>query len=124
MPRLAQTHAILAQIHSFAAKAFPNPRQIATKARMDLDSLLVHYFATADLDDLTPETLARGIEQLRLDFGLEQEPARKFALYVLMETLGAAPPPADAFAKPEEAQLRRAAQDWLTATYRLTRDEQ
>jgi hypothetical protein len=55
-----------------------------------------------------------------IDFGIEQEPGRKFALWVLMEALGVAPLPADAFK--EQPQLRAAADDWLRQTYRLSRE--
>lgn len=87
---------------------------------MDLDTLLLRYFDTDDLAALEPETLARGCEQMGIDFGIEQEPGRKFALWVLMEALGVAPLPADAFAK--EPRLRAAADDWLKQTDRLTRE--
>ena len=90
---------------------------------MDLDALLDHYFHTPDLSTADPEIVAQGMEQLRLDFGVEQDAGRKFALWVMMEALGVAPPPADAFKQPEEAQLRAAADDWLRATYRLERDD-
>ena len=89
---------------------------------MDLDALLDHYFHTPDPSAADPQIVAQGMEQLRLDFGVEQEAGRKFALWVVMEALGVAPPPADAFKQPEEAQLRAAADDWLRATYRLARD--
>lgn len=87
---------------------------------MDLDTLLYRYFATDDLAAVDATTLERGCEQLGIDFGVEQEPSRKFALWVLMEALGMAPPPADAFAK--EPKLRAAADDWLRQTSRLNRD--
>ncbi len=88
---------------------------------MDLDALLDHYFHTLDPAEAEADVQARGVEQLRLDFGVEQEPGRKFALWVVMEALGVAPVPADAFAEPEEVDLRRAAEEWLDATYRMGR---
>jgi hypothetical protein len=87
---------------------------------MDLDSLIHHYFASDDPAAITPEAMARGNEQLALDFGVEREPGRKFALWVLMNAFGTAPPPAEAFAK--YPQLRAAAEDYLKAAYRLERD--
>ena len=90
-------------------------------ARMDLDALLDHYFHTLDPAEAEADVQARGVEQLRLDVGVEQEPGRKFALWVVMEALGVAPVPADAFAEPEEVDLRRAAEEWLDATYRMGR---
>jgi len=87
---------------------------------MDLDTLLFHYFGAADPDSLDPETLADAKQRLAIDFGVEREPGRRFALWTLMEALGIAPPPAEAFKK--DAALRRAAEDYLSAAWRLERD--
>ena len=84
---------------------------------MDLDALLHHYFGSTGLDELTPEELARGREAIAIDFGVEQEPGRKFALWVVMDALDCAPLPAEAFDK--HPQLKRAAEDYLTAAERL-----
>ena len=84
---------------------------------MDLDGLLHHYFGTGDLATLSPDELMRGREALAVHFGREQEPGLKFALWVLMEALGFAPLPADAFGKYPD--LKRAAEDYLTASERL-----
>ncbi|MBS0505352.1 MAG: hypothetical protein JSS55_16470 [Proteobacteria bacterium] len=88
---------------------------------MDLDGLFLHYFGTGDLATLSPDALARGREGLAVDFGKEQEPGRKFALWVLMDALGFAPLPADAFGKHPE--LKRAAEDYLTASERMLPEE-
>lgn len=87
---------------------------------MDLDALLTHYFGSAALEELSPPVLERGQERLRIDFGVEPEPSRKFALWVLMEGLGIAPLPADAFAK--LPALKEAAENYLSAAWRLERD--
>jgi hypothetical protein len=86
---------------------------------MDLDALLLHYFGDADLSAIAPARLAAGREKLAVDFGVEREPSRRFALWVLMDALGDALPPAEAF---EDPGLRRAAEDYLTAAFRLERD--
>lgn len=83
---------------------------------MELDALLNHYFNTVDLGAVDPETLERGCEQLALDFGVEQEGGRKFALWVLLDALGMAPPPAEAFK--DHPNLIDPAHDWQRATYR------
>jgi hypothetical protein len=88
---------------------------------MDLDALLVHYFGSGDLAAVSPDALARGREALAVDFGKEQEPGRKFALWVVMEALGFAPLPAEAF--PKHPELKRAAEDYLTASERLLPDD-
>lgn len=87
---------------------------------MDLDQLLDHYFAADDPDAIAPDALAAGKERLAIDFGVERDPSRKFALWTLMDALGFAPPPAEAFEK--EPDLRRAADNYLSAAWRLERD--
>lgn len=87
---------------------------------MDLDVLLRHYFGTDDPDSLTETGLALGMERLRVDFGTEREPGRRFALWTLMEVFGSAPLPAEAFAK--EHELRRAADEYLSAAWKLERE--
>jgi len=85
---------------------------------MDLDTLILHYFGTDDPDSLDAGSLAAAKERLAVDFGVEREPGRRFALWALMEALGIAPPPAEAF---DNAALRRAAEDYLSAAWRIER---
>ena len=89
---------------------------------MDLDALILHFFETEDPSTLTEDEYDRGIERLKIAFGVEREPGRKFGLWTLMDALGIAPLPAEAFAK--EPRLRAAADAYLTAAYRLERDSQ
>ena len=58
---------------------------------MDFDQLLVRFFGTDDIATLPPEQLVSGIERLRLQFGLDRDTGRRFALWCLMYMLGAAP---------------------------------
>lgn len=58
---------------------------------MDLDDQLRRYFATDDLAAVSADTLAAGIEHMRVDFGLEKDRARRFALWTLLHMFGAAP---------------------------------
>lgn len=89
---------------------------------MDLDILLHHYFGTDALEEVDAAALLLGKERLAIDFGSEREPGRRFALWTLMDALGYAPVPAEAFAEPEEAPLRAAAETYLTAAWRMERD--
>jgi hypothetical protein len=89
---------------------------------MDIDVLLMHYFGTDDPDLVSTTTLGIGKQRLAIDFGVERDPGRRFALWTLMDVFAAAPPPAEAFAEPEEAGLRRAAEEYLTAAWRIERD--
>jgi hypothetical protein len=86
---------------------------------MELDGLLHHFFGTEDPATLTEAEFAGGIERLKIGFGVEREPSRKFALWTLLEALGEAPLPAEAFAK--EPALKAAAEDYLKAAFRLER---
>ncbi|HEX4848936.1 MAG TPA: hypothetical protein VFV30_12400 [Novosphingobium sp.] len=86
---------------------------------MDLDALILHFFEVEDPASLSEAEFERGLERLRIGFGVEREPGRRFALWTLMEALGVAPLPAEAFAK--EPALKAAAEDYLKAAFRLER---
>jgi hypothetical protein len=58
---------------------------------MDLDDQMRRYFGTTDLHRVPPPALAAGTEHLRVDLGLETDRSRRFALWTLLFTLGAAP---------------------------------
>jgi hypothetical protein len=58
---------------------------------MDLQDQFFRYFGTTDLGALTPDVLAAGLEHMRVDFGLEQDRGRRFALWALMYMMGDAP---------------------------------
>ncbi len=77
---------------------------------MDLDDQLRRYFATDDLAQVTPEGLAAGVERMRVDFGMEKDRARRFALWTLLYMLGSAPDLDVAFKTEED---RNAARDWM-----------
>ena len=86
---------------------------------MDLDALLLHFFGTDDPSSLSEDEYDRAIGQLKIGFGVEREPGRRFALWCLMEALGIAPLPAEAFAK--EPKLKAAADEYLSAAFRMER---
>ena len=58
---------------------------------MDFDDQINRYFGTSDLATVSPEMLASGVERMAVDFGLERDSARRFALWALMYMLGSAP---------------------------------
>lgn len=86
---------------------------------MDLDALILHFFHTEDPSELTEAEYELGLERLKIGFGVEREAGRKFALWTLMDALGVAPLPAEAFAK--EPLLKAAAEDYLKAAFRMER---
>lgn len=77
---------------------------------MDFNDQLRRYFATDDLAAITPAALDGGIERMQVDFGLETDAARRFALWTFMHMLGVAPDIDVAF---ENATDRKAARDFL-----------
>lgn len=77
---------------------------------MDFDELLNRFFGTADIDTLAPERLLEGVERLRLQFGLERDAGRRFALWCLLYMLGAAPDLDEAF---KDEETREAARDFM-----------
>lgn len=74
---------------------------------MDYDSLLRHYFGTANVGSIDAVALALGREKLAVDFGVERDPGRRFALWTLMHVLGIAPDPRDAFENEKEREAAR-----------------
>ena len=80
---------------------------------MNFDDQLRRYFGTADIGSIPPAALDAGIEHMRVSLGLETDRGRRFALWALMQMLGAAPDLDVAFA--EEAD-RNAARDFMDMT--------
>jgi len=77
---------------------------------MDYDDQLRRYFGTADLSRVPPPALEAGIERMRVDLGLETDRRARFALWVLLHMLGAAPDLDVAF---EEEADREAARSFM-----------
>lgn len=76
---------------------------------MDFDDQLRRYFGTSDLEAVPPAALESGVERMRVDFGLETDRGRRFALWSLLFLLGSAPD-LDAFENPAD---REAARDFM-----------
>lgn len=77
---------------------------------MDFDDQLRRYFGTADMAAITPAVLAGGLERMEVEFGLEKDRGRRFAMWTLMFMLDAAPDLDVAFK--DEAD-RNAARDFM-----------
>lgn len=97
--------------------AFGSP--LPHRRGMDLDALLNHFFGTTDLEGLDEDAIADGAGRIGLAFGTEQDPGRRFALWVLLHGLGDAPDPASAF---KDARERDAAYAYARAIERADRD--
>ena len=74
---------------------------------MDFDDQLHRYFGTADMAAITPAALAAGLEHMQVNFGLEKDRSRRFALWALMHMLGAAPDLDVAFRDPADREAAR-----------------
>ncbi|MBB5709191.1 hypothetical protein [Sphingomonas xinjiangensis] len=74
---------------------------------MQLDDQMVRFFATADLQQLSPAALDAGVERMQVELGLETDRARRFALWSLMFMLGAAPDLDEVFAEPADRDAAR-----------------
>ena len=80
---------------------------------MDFDDLLVRYFGTSDLAEVSPAVQAAGIDRLRVEFGLETDRGRKFALWSLLHMLGQAPDLDVAFKDEADREAARNLMDLL-----------
>jgi hypothetical protein len=58
---------------------------------MDFDDLLRRYFGTSEILEVTPAAQSAGIERMLVDFGLERDRGKRFALWSLLYLLAAAP---------------------------------
>ena len=82
---------------------------------MDFDDLLQRYFGTSDLTEASPAVQAAGLDRLRVDFGLETDRARKFALWSVLYLLGQAPDLDVAFKDEADREAARNLMDLLAA---------
>lgn len=83
---------------------------------MQLDDLLQRYFASTDLSEVAPYTLAAGIEQCLVDLGLEQDRGKRFALWSFLHMFGSAPDLDVAFEVEEDREAARNFMDLLAAS--------
>ena len=83
---------------------------------MNLDQLLRHYFGTSDLASAAPAVQESGIDRLLVDFGLETDRARRFALWSLLYMLGHPPDLDVAFEEEEDREAARNFMDLLAAS--------
>ncbi len=82
---------------------------------MNFDDLLQRYFGTADPGQLSPAVLEAGVDRLRVDFGLERDRERRFALWSLLFLFGEAPDLDVAFAEEADREAARNLMDLLSA---------
>lgn len=83
---------------------------------MNLDDLLHRYFGTSDLSEASPALQKAGVDRLLVDLGLEQDPARRFALWSLLHMLGRAPDLDVIFAADADREAARNLMDLLASS--------
>jgi hypothetical protein len=83
---------------------------------MDFDDLLQRYFGTSDLSEASAAVQAAGLDRLRVDFGLETDRGRRFALWSLLYLLGQAPDLDVAFKDEADREAARNLMDLLAAS--------
>ncbi len=94
-------------------------RQLLYAPFMDFQDLLTRYFGQSDLDALDPQLVDAGMERMRVDFGLEKDRGRRFALWTLLYMLGGAPDLDVAF---KDETDRDAARDFMDMVDRMDED--
>ena len=85
---------------------------------MDFDDQLRRYFGTTDPGSLAPSALGAGVERMAVDFGMETDRGRRFALWTLMYMLGSAPDLDIAFDSEEDREAARDVMDMMAAAPR------
>lgn len=83
---------------------------------MNFDDLLHRYFGTFDLSAASPAVQEAGLDRMRVDFGLETDRARRFALWSLLYMLGEAPDLDVAFKREADRDAARNLMDMLAAS--------
>ena len=79
-------------------------------------ALLHHYFGTSDVTEASPAMQAAGLDRIRVDFGLESDRSRRFALWSLLYMLGQAPDLDVAFKEETDREAARKLMDLLEAS--------
>ncbi len=86
---------------------------------MDFDDQLQRYFGTTDLSAIQPKAMDAGIEHMRVDFGLEKDRGRRFALWAVLYMLGK---PLDLESAFEDPADRESARDFMDLMDRAQQD--
>ena len=89
---------------------------------MDLADLMQNYFGTRDLAAIEPDATRAGVERMRVDFGLEKDRGRRFALWTLLHMFDAAPDLDVAFAHEEDREAARNLMDLMAQANDVPKD--
>lgn len=83
---------------------------------MQFNDQLRQFFGTDDLAAVEPGALQAGIERMQVEFGLETDRGRRFALWSLLYMLGVSPDLDIAFPDPADRDAARTFMDLLDQT--------
>lgn len=89
---------------------------------MDLADLMQNYFGTRDLAAIEPDATRAGVERMRVDFGLEKDRGRRFALWTLLHIFDAAPDLDVAFEHEEDREAARNLMDLMAQASTVPED--
>lgn len=81
-----------------------------------MQDLLQRYFGTPELANIDPVAVPAAIDRMLVDFGLERDNGRRFALWTLLYMLDAAPDLDVAFKDPADREAARNMMDMIAAT--------
>ncbi len=80
---------------------------------MEFDDQMRRFFVTDDLGAVSPAAMASGIERMQVEFGLETDKGRRFAMWSLLYMLGTAPDLDVAFKDDRDRDAARTFMDLL-----------
>ena len=80
---------------------------------MEFDDQMRRFFGTDDLGAVSPAVMASGIERMQVEFGLDADKGRRFAMWSLLYMLGSAPDLDVAFKDPRDRDAARTFMDLL-----------
>lgn len=80
---------------------------------MEFDDQMRRFFGTDDLGTISPEAMASGIERMQVEFGLETDKGRRFAMWSLLYMLRSAPDLDAAFKDHGDREAARTFMDLL-----------
>ncbi|GGN46579.1 hypothetical protein GCM10011349_13900 [Novosphingobium indicum] len=87
--------------------------QLCRSRRMEFDDQMRRFFGTEDLGNVSADAMASGIERMQVEFGLEADKGRRFAMWSLLYMLGSAPDLDAAFADAGDRDAARRFMDLL-----------
>lgn len=80
---------------------------------MEFDDQMRRFFGTDDFGAVSSAPMASGIERMQVEFGLETDKGRKFAMWSLLYMLGSAPDLDVAFKDERDRDAARTFMDLL-----------